>query len=153
MRRVDDRIGLSALTTVPTLRQAPAERSGPLARVPLLEVLVVALLVLLVASTVILAGRQQVNAEQAQVLLSISSDPDGASVIVDDLWVGRTPMEVDLTRGEAVSLRVEAREPYLAYDLYKPYRSEITLDGDRSLQVWIPRTTAQEQAEQLAGGN
>ena len=106
---------------------------------------------LLVVPTLIITARQQVSAARAQVVLSVTSDPAGASVIVDNLWVGRTPMEVDLQRGEPVSLRVVAREPYLEYDLYKPYRSQLTLEDDRNIHVWIPRTTAQEQAAQLAG--
>jgi hypothetical protein len=150
MPRIDDRLGLGALTVVPTL--APLgreERAG--GRVPLLELLVVGLLVLMVVPTLIVTARQQVNAERAQVVLGVTSDPSGASVIVDDLWVGRTPMQLKLSSKKEVALRVEAREPYLEYNLYKPYRTNLKLEGDRNLHVWIPRTTAEEQAAQLAG--
>jgi hypothetical protein len=116
----------------------------------MLELLVIGLLVLLVVPTLILTAREQVTAQQAQVVLSLSSDPSGASVIVDNLWVGRTPLQVELTRSEEFSLRVEAREPYLEYDLYKPYRATLSLEADKNVHVWIPRTTAEEQAAQLA---
>ena len=150
--RMNDRIGLTSLTTAPTIGRSarPAARE---ARTPLLEILVIAALLLLVVPTLIVTARHQVNAANSQVVLSVSSDPVGASVIVDDLWVGRTPMQVELQRGEPVSLRVVAREPYLEYDLYKPYRSELTLEDDRNIHVWIPRTTAAEQAAQRAQRN
>jgi hypothetical protein len=149
MPRFDDRLGLGALTVVPTLApRAREEQSG--GRVPLLELLIVGLLVLMVVPTLIVTARQQVNAERAQVVLGVTSDPSGASVIVDDLWVGRTPMQLKLSSKKEVALRVEAREPYLEYDLYKPYRTTLQLEGDRNLHVWIPRTTAEEQAAQLA---
>lgn len=146
----NDRFGLTSLTTAPTLGRtpAPARRQS---RTPLLEILVVGVLLLLVVPTLILTARHQVNAARAHVVLSVTSDPSGASVIVDNLWVGRTPMQVDLQRGEPVSLRVVAREPYLEYDLYKPFRREITLEDNRNIDVWIPRTSAQEQAAQMAG--
>jgi hypothetical protein len=153
MRTIDDRIGLSAITATPGLGRAPAQRAKRQFKAPVLEFVVIALLVLLVVPTLILAARNQVQAERAQVMLSVTSDPSGASVIVDNLWVGRTPMQVDLTRGEPIALRVVAREPYLEYDLYKPYRAELTLEDNRNIRVWIPRTTAEEQAAQLADKN
>lgn len=148
---MNDRIGLTSITTAPTIGRSgtrPAQRQF---RTPLLEILVLAALLLVVVPTLILTARHQVNAANAQVVLSVTSDPSGAAVIVDDLLVGRTPMEVELQRGEPFSLRVVAREPYLEYDLYKPYRAQMTLESDRNIRVWIPRTTAEEQAAQLAG--
>lgn len=153
MRSINDRIGLTSLTTAPTLGRPVARPTHRQVRTPLLEILVIAVLLLLVVPTLIITARNQVSAANAQVVLSVSSNPTGASVIVDDLWVGRTPMQVELQRDEPFSLRVVAREPYLEYDLYRPYRSELTLDQDRNINVWIPRTTAEEQAAQLAGRN
>jgi hypothetical protein len=152
MPRIDDRLGFGAITAVPTLTApvaASEERSA--GRVPLLELLVVGLLVLMVVPTLIVTARQQVNAERAQAVLTVTSDPSDASVIVDDLWVGRTPLQLRLTTTKGFSLRVEAREPYLEYDLYKPYRTNLQLEGNKNLHVWIPRTTAEEQAAQIAG--
>jgi hypothetical protein len=149
MPRINEHIGVGALTVVPTLApRVREERAG--GRVPLLEALIVGLLVLMVVPTLIVTARQQVNAERAQVVLGVTSDPAGASVIVDNLWVGRTPMQLKLSSQKEVALRVEAREPYLEYDLYKPYRTSLKLEGNRNLHVWIPRTTAEEQAAQLA---
>lgn len=153
MARIDERMGLGTLTAIPSLhgtRTAGQERVA--GRAPLLELLIVGLLVLMVVPTLIVTARQQVSSARAQVVLTVTSDPSNASVIVDDLWVGRTPMELELSSDQEVSLRLEAREPYLEYDLYKPYRNRLQLDADRNLHVWIPRTTAEEQAAQLAGG-
>lgn len=134
-------------------RQTPVFADTPrLGRAPLFELVVVALLIMLTVPALIVVGRKQVSEERAQVTLSVSSDPSGASVIVDDLWVGRTPLDLDLTRSDEVALRVEAREPYLEYDLYKPFRKRITVESDRSLHVWIPRTSSEEQAAQIAAG-
>lgn len=153
MARIDDRMGLGALTAIPSMRGTRAigpERAA--GRAPLLELLIVGLLVLMVVPTLIVTARQQVNNARAQVVLTVTSDPSNASVIIDDLWVGRTPMEVELSSEQEISLRLEAREPYLEYDLYKPFRSKLRLEADRNLDVWIPRTTAEEQAAQRAGG-
>lgn len=149
MGKADDFIGLNATSAVHSLG-GEAAAGGRTGRAPVVEVLVVGLLAMILVPTLIIAARQQVTAEQAKVEVSISSDPTDAAVIVDDLLVGRTPMEFDLERGETVSLRVEAREPYLEYDLYKPYRTELTVEESRNLDVWIPRTSAEEQAEQRA---
>jgi hypothetical protein len=142
----------STLAPLPVLGPRRAEaQSKASGRVPLLESLVVALLVLLVVPPLILTARKEVRAGHSLAYLTVTSDPAGASVIVDDLWVGRTPLKLELKRDQEFSLRVEAREPYLEYDLYKPYRGRLTLQGDKNLQVWIPRTTAAEQASQMAG--
>lgn len=151
--RMNDRIGLTSLTTAPTFPRSAGRPAARKFRTPLLEILVITALLLVVVPTLILTARHQVSAANSQVVLGVNSDPSGASVIVDDLWVGRTPMQVELQRDEPFSLRVVAREPYLEYDLYKPYRAEMTLAGDRNIQVWIPRTTAEEQAAQIAGRN
>ena len=113
-----------------------------------LELGVLAVLVALVVPTILLAAQRQVAAERALVTLGITSDPEGADVIVDDLVVGRTPLRVRLERGEPVSLRVQAREPFLDYDLYKPYRARLEVEADRNMHVWIPRTSAEEQEAQ-----
>ena len=67
-----------------------------------LELGVLAVLVALVVPTILLAAQRQVAAERALVTLGITSDPEGADVIVDDLVVGRTPLRVRLERGEPV---------------------------------------------------
>lgn len=150
MGKADEFIGVSATSAVQSLG-GEAATGGRTGKAPIVELLVVGLLAMILVPTLILAARQQVTAEQAKVTMSISSDPTDAAVIVDNLLVGRTPMDFELERGETVSLRVEAREPYLEYDLYKPYRTELTVEEGRSLDVWIPRTSAEEQAAQRAG--
>jgi hypothetical protein len=134
---------------MPAFGRGGGQAESASGRVPLLESLVVALLILVVVPPLILTARKEVRAGHSLVQLSLSSDPDGASVIIDDLWVGRTPLQLDVERGQEFSIRVEAREPYLEYDLYKPYRSRLSLEENRNLHVWIPRTTAAEQAAQL----
>lgn len=151
MARMGNRMALGVVTGVPSLRGTravrPARADG---RAPVLELLVVGLLLLVVVPTLIVTARQQVSSARSRAVLSISSDPSNASVIVDDLWVGRTPLQLELEAGQQLSLRLEAREPYLDYDLYKRYRTELRLESDKNLHVWIPRTTAEEQAAQLA---
>lgn len=150
MPKMHERLGLGSITTVPTVDGArPADGGRATGRAPLLELLAVAVLVAIVVPTLIVTLREQVSSARSQVVLSVSSDPSDASVIVDDLWVGRTPLDLQLSAGKEITLRVEAREPYLEYDLYKPYRSTMTLEDSRNINVWIPRTTAEEQAAQL----
>lgn len=145
---------MNAMTVMPALgRERSNQDARATGRVPLLELLVVAVLVMLAVPSLILAARSQVNAGESQVRLSVSSDPAGAAVIVDDLWVGTTPVELELVRDQEVALRVVAREPYLEYDLYKPFRTTMALEGDRNLNIWIPRTSAEEQARQRESRN
>jgi hypothetical protein len=149
MARADSSFGVSAIAPMPAFGRGGAQAERASGRVPLLESLVVALLILVVVPPLILTARKEVRAGHSLVQLSLSSDPEGASVIIDDLWVGRTPLQLDVERGQEFSFRVEAREPYLEYHLYKPYRSRLSLEENRNLHVWIPRTTAAEQAAQL----
>ena len=123
-------------------------RSANNRRGVLLELGVLVVLLALVLPPILLAAQRQATTQQAVATLSVTSDPPDASVIVDDLWLGRTPLQLQLERGQEVALRVEAREPYLEYNLYRPYRTTLELSENRNLHVWIPRTTAEEQEAQ-----
>ncbi len=135
-------------------REGPAAGSADPARSKrrhyVLEILVVLLALFVGGAATLLTNRTQELTAAPTATLSVTSDPEGAAVIIDDIWVGTTPVTVNLELGSEVQLRVEAQEPFAEYDLFKPYRSTITVDRDRDLSVWITRTTAEEQEQQRA---
>ncbi len=115
---------------------------------PVVEFLFVAVLALLFTLALLVVARQQLLDADAVVTVKISSDPDGAAVFVDTILRGKTPLELELERGTTVDLQLIADEPYLTYDLYKPFKKRFTFSSNRNLDVWIPRTSAEEQEAQ-----
>lgn len=92
------------------------------------------------------AAEQQSNTPMVNV--RFRSDPDGATVHIDGRSVGTTPHTEPLEQGEAVRYNLRAEEPYDEYDLYKPYSATLTPEEDVALDVWLNRTTAEEQQAQ-----
>jgi len=136
----------------PSDEGSAAEAAGPKRkrRHYTLEALVVFLALFAAGAATLLTNRTQELTAAPAAVLSVSSDPEGAAVIIDDIWVGTTPVSVNLEQGSEIELRLEAAEPFSEYDLYKLYRSTLVVDRDRDLSVWITRTTAEEQEQQRA---
>lgn len=84
------------------------------------------------------------------VAVTFTSDPEGAQVYVDGRPRGVTPTTIELEAGEPTSYRIVTNEPYDDYDLYEPYSGTVTPTEDIAVDVWISRTTAEEQASQRA---
>jgi Protein of unknown function (DUF4236)/PEGA domain len=88
------------------------------------------------------------EASKTYVNLSISSDPSGAALTVDGKNSGITPTTVKLESGKSFSYTLVAPEPY-EYNLYKPYSGTFTSSKDDAVNVWLERTTAEEQQAQI----
>lgn len=95
-------------------------------------------------------GAAEHHAAAEQVTLSFTSDPSGASVYVGGQRRGTTPLTLQANKGETLTYTLTAKEPYKAYDLYKPYQGSITPTKDEAVSVWLDRTTAAEQQAQKA---
>lgn len=80
--------------------------------------------------------------------VTITSDPSGASVKVNGSQRGLTPVTFSAPMGAPLEYRVEADEPFDDYDLYVPYRGTVTPTEDVAIDVWLERTSAEQQAEQ-----
>lgn len=85
-----------------------------------------------------------------QVEVTIASDPSGATVIANGAPRGATPVTFSAPAGAPLEYRVEADEPFDDYDLYVPYRGSVTPAEDVAINVWLDRTSAEQQAEQRA---
>lgn len=114
------------------------------------ELLVVAVLALGFLSLLVHTARQHSLAEHAHVRVTLASDPAGSAVLIDGVLRGRTPLTLELARGVEFALTVIAPEPYREYSLFEPYRGVLVLEEDANLAVWVPRTSAEEQARQRA---
>lgn len=90
------------------------------------------------------------SAAHDTVTVTIESDPSGAEVVANGRSYGPTPVTIAAVKDETVTYVVKPDEPYETYDLYKEYVGTVVADRDRALKVWIPRTTAAEQAAQRA---
>lgn len=82
--------------------------------------------------------------------VTITSDPSGAAVITNGAPRGSTPVTFSARIGVPLEYRVEADEPFDDYDLYVPYRGTVTPTEDVAIDVWLERTSAEQQAEQHA---
>lgn len=82
--------------------------------------------------------------------ITITSDPEGASVTFANKTVGATPIIVQVDAGTQYHYNLTAQEPYADYNLYKPFSGSITATEDTTISVWIDRTTAEDQAAQRA---
>lgn len=83
-----------------------------------------------------------------KVNVTFTSDPEDATIYVDGQRMGTTPATVQVPKDQRVHYRLVASEPYSDYNLYEPFTSAVTLTDDDAINVWIPRTTAEEQAAQ-----
>lgn len=94
------------------------------------------------------AGRALETTSTQRVNVTVTSDPPGARVTANGVPHGVTPATFETPVGLRLDYRVEAEEPYDEYDLYMPYRGSITPTEDVAIDVWLERTTAEQQAEQ-----
>lgn len=88
------------------------------------------------------------DAVENPVEVTFTSDPENAQLFVNSGRRGTMPMTIELEAGEPISYRIVASEPYEDYDLYKPYSGGLTPTEDVAIDVWLERTTAEEQAAQ-----
>ena len=80
--------------------------------------------------------------------VTFTSDPEGATLIVLNSYKGKTPVTVQVPINQEVNYRLEPAEPYEDYDLYKPYNGKLTVSGEDAINVWLDRTTNEEQQAQ-----
>ena len=80
--------------------------------------------------------------------VTFTSDPEGANVIVLNSNKGKTPVTVAVPMNQEVNYRIEPTEPYEDYDLYKAYNGKLNVSEDNAVNVWLERTTAEEQESQ-----
>lgn len=83
-----------------------------------------------------------------KVSIAFTSDPEGATVYIDGERTGTTPTTASVPKDRVVRYRLVAAEPYDDYSLFKPYTGTITASQNDAIDVWIPRTSAEEQAQQ-----
>ena len=88
------------------------------------------------------------DAAVPKVNVTFTSDPEGASVTILNSNKGKTPVTVAVPANQEVSYRIEPAEPYDDYDLYKPYNGKLNPSEDNAVNVWLERTTAEEQTAQ-----
>ena len=99
--------------------------------------------------------RDRVEAAQdlvvRKVAVHFTSDPAGATVLVDGEEVGQTPVTVQVSQNQPTGIQLVAAEPYESHDLYKPFQGLITARlPENNISVWLDRTSAEEQQAMLA---
>lgn len=80
------------------------------------------------------------------VQVTFTSDPTDSEVAINDRNVGRTPLTVPVEAGKDHKYTVVAREPYSDYNLYHFYSGTLNVTEDTAIDVWLDRTTAEQQA-------
>ena len=86
--------------------------------------------------------------QEEWVNLTFTSDPTGADVFVGQYKVGTTPYTTQREAGEPFEYTIRMDDPHGKYDLYEPYADTVTPEGDMTVDVWLDRTTPEEQAVQ-----
>ena len=89
-----------------------------------------------------------VSADVPKASVTFTSDPEGAKLIISNSYKGKTPVTVPVPINQEVAYRLEPAEPYADYDLYKPYNGKLNVSGEDAINVWIDRTTTEEQQAQ-----
>jgi hypothetical protein len=82
------------------------------------------------------------------VSLAFDSDPQGATLSVNGVVKGKTPLTIEVDIAKTITYTLRASEPYPDYSLYKVFSGTITPTKDEAITVWIDRTSAEEQAQQ-----
>jgi len=77
-----------------------------------------------------------------KVHVKITSKPTRALIKVDDVTLGRTPLEADLDERDAAKLEVSA-------DGYKPENRKLVLDSDQTIEIALDRTHVAEPVRPL----
>lgn len=72
-------------------------------------------------------------------LVTITSDPSGATVTIEGERVGVTPLQVPVVGNRPVSYRVAVEDPALGPERYEPYEGTLDADRDASIAVWLDR--------------
>jgi PEGA domain len=84
------------------------------------------------------------------VTINFTSDPSGAAVKIDGVHRGQTPVDIEVEKGKVINYTIEPEEPYKEYSLYKPYSGTFSAKKDEAIDIWVERTTAEEQEIQKA---
>ena len=69
----------------------------------------------------------------------LTSDPEGAEVYLDDVFVGTTPLTFQRSKGSVVAYRVQAGEAVPDATAYESYEGEIVVDEAVTVSVWLNR--------------
>src|SRR5690625_2458621 len=92
-----------------------------------------------------------VSCQPNTVEVAFTSDPENARIYINGSLAGRTPHTAELQPDTEYSYQLIASSPYDDYNLYKPFEGTLTTtDESTGVNVWLDRTTAEEQAEQIA---
>lgn len=84
--------------------------------------------------------------------ITFISDPTDANVVVTfgvARYTGRTPVTFEIQQGQEGRYTVTAQEPY-EYRLYKTYSGTLSSDEPKTINVWLDRTSAEEQEVEQA---
>jgi PEGA domain len=85
-----------------------------------------------------------------EVNITFTSDPTNSVLYIDGKILGNTPYTATLEEGKEIKYQIKAREPYEAYDSYKTYENVFTASENTTVDVWLDRTTKEEQDIQNA---
>ena len=84
------------------------------------------------------------------VSLEITSDPDGATIYINDQEVGKTPLKSKARDGMTVNIRLEKEN-------YKPWQRSIVIEEGQGVNAQLEYTDAYKQAmaaaDEEGGGN
>lgn len=88
------------------------------------------------------------NRPTPTIAIGVTSDPTGASVLVEGREAGRTPVTINVPVDTPTNYSVIAEEPY-EYRLFKPFSGTLTVSEPQNVSVWIERTTTEEQQAEI----
>ena len=74
-----------------------------------------------------------------RVEVSLTTDPDGADVYLDDVFAGTAPLTFTRLRGARVHYRVEAEPSLLAGASFESYEDDLVVDEAVTVSVWLNR--------------
>ncbi|CAN5737017.1 hypothetical protein BH24DEI2_BH24DEI2_04730 [soil metagenome] len=74
-----------------------------------------------------------------RVEIGVTTDPDGANVYLDDVFVGTTPLTFERLRGTRVRYRVEAKPSVLQGAAFESYEDDLVVKEAVTVSVWLNR--------------
>jgi TolB-like protein len=96
------------------------------------------------------AGQQPAISQEKIVSLTINSDPEGATIFINDQEAGKTPFTSNAKEGLAVTIRLEKEN-------YKPWTKSITIAEGDKIEAELEYTDAYKKslaaAESAEGGS
>jgi type VI secretion system protein VasI len=95
-------------------------------------------------------NQQNSTPEKQQVKITFTSDPTNSVLYIDGKMLGSTPHTATLEKGKEIKYQIKAQETYEEYDLYKTYDGVFTATENTTVDIWLDRTTKEEQEIQMA---